>query len=339
MLSVICTFVNEYPQIAFTLQALALEFQGREDVEVICVNNYCKEVADQGFPEDRGAAYLRDRVGGPVWGDRIKVISYDKKLSHWNAKNFGVQHSSGDLLLFLDAHVVPSPNLFQDMEEAIRPRGNSVVHRRFVVHAPLAYLNDSPENSLIYKAVCSKQLGMAHYRFMRFTDDLSRRPELAFPSLFPVPVMSTCGMMMWRGTYDFVGGWPEALGIYGGGENFINYALGTMGVERFVLNSLPLYHYAEKRGYRWNGRDWLRNRMIAAYLVGGEEWLTRCSLGMLGADKLDARGIRILQEQVLLDRGIQERRSALRQKQLKTLDDFLADWADSPLYQEAEVWT
>jgi len=81
--------------------------------------------------------------------------------------------------------------------------------------------------------------------------------------------MSSCGMMMTRELYKEVGGWPEELGVYGGGENFMNFTLSVMGKKKWVCYTGPLYHHGEKRGYKFNPPDYERNRIIATYLFGG----------------------------------------------------------------------
>jgi hypothetical protein len=87
--------------------------------------------------------------------------------------------------------------------------------------------------------------------------------------------MSTCGMMMTRDIYDELGGWPTELGIYGGGENFINFTLAILGRTVNIFPAGPLFHHGEKRGYHWNGDDYTRNRTIATYMFGGRDLAAR----------------------------------------------------------------
>ena len=43
-LSVIVPYVNEWPQVIFTLQAIAEDLLGRVDFEVAAIDNFCPEV-------------------------------------------------------------------------------------------------------------------------------------------------------------------------------------------------------------------------------------------------------------------------------------------------------
>ena len=72
---------------------------------------------------------------------------------------------------------------------------------------------------LIYKPKLDLEKGALHYSFSRY-----RRPSDGKP--YKVPCMSTCGMLMSRKIMvDELQMWPQELGIYGGGENFINYTI------------------------------------------------------------------------------------------------------------------
>lgn len=272
-LSIVIPFCNEYPQVAFTVQAVLEELKPANfDYEVVVVDNYCNEVGEQKLrdelcpfcmhpfevlrTQDRGGEFLSDKV---QWHPHtLKYVKYDQKLSHWNAKNVGVQNSSGDILLFLDAHVVPS-------QGSIRAMFNYYIQNYEnldgTLHLPLAYLLSRRGQELIYKIETDPNRGFYHYTFSSYKN-------LGTP--YKVPCMSTCGMMMHRDLYNLLGGWPSELGIYGGGENFVNYCLAVLGKNKWIMTTGPLYHYADSRGYFYNYDDFIRNRCIATYLSAGE---------------------------------------------------------------------
>ena len=66
------------------------------------------------------------------------------------------------------------------------------------------------------------------------------------------------------------GGWPKELGIYGGGEHFMNYTLSVLGHRKMIYPHGVLCHHGEKRAYYWNYDDHIRNRILATYLFGGK---------------------------------------------------------------------
>ncbi len=273
-LSVILPYVQEHPQIAFTVQSIYCELRDRCDFEIIVIDNHCPEVQAQldkkGIPRDDGSKYMRELATAQrPW---LKYVAYDKKLSHWNAKNAGVRISDGEFLWFCDAHCVPSRDSLYDM---FRYYANDWDRLNGTIHMPLSYMLERPGLELIYKLVVDWPRGVVHYSFTRFR---------AAAAPYSVPCMSTCGMMMRRSLYDELGGWPSELGIYGGGEHFINFTLAVLGKSVNIWHGKPLYHYAAPRGYHWNYGDYHRNRCIATYIFGGEALAYRYIMNIKGDD-------------------------------------------------------
>ena len=258
-LSVVMPFCNEYPQVIFTVQAVAQSLLGRVDFELIAINNYCEEVKAQNREQDKGGETIRVCQRGNPW---LKYLEYTDKLSHWQSKNLGVKSSTGDVLWFVDAHCAVSRDAIYDMfnyyvENKDKLNGS--------LHLPLTY-KILEWHRLIYKLAGEIEQGNLHYSFTGYRAE--KEP-------YEVPCMSTCGMMISRELYDLLGGWPKELGIYGGGENFINYTLAVLGKSKYIMTGGgTLFHHGEKRGYHWNGDDMIRNRFIANYMFGGDKWLS-----------------------------------------------------------------
>jgi len=258
-LSIIMPFVNEYPQNVFTVQNVMCELEGRVDYEIIAINNWIPN-SSCGKEQDKGYKFLKNVARGH--GPKLKVLHYDKKLSHWCAKNLGIVHSTAPYLFFCDSHCIIGRDCLFDMFMYYK-ENEEELHGS--LHLPISYMMERPGMELIYKPKFNLEKGALHYSFSRY-----RRPEDGKP--YKVPCMSTCGMLMSRKiVVDELQMWPEELGIYGGGENFINYSLAVMGYNVNIFPKPAIYHYAEKRGYSWNYNDWLRNRIIALYLPCGRE--------------------------------------------------------------------
>ena len=272
-LSVIIPFVNEWPQVIWTVKSIAEELRDRVDFEIITVNNYCDTVKKQGKgDEDKAGAYLKNVEGGNKW---LKAIEYKDKLSHWNAKRVGIEASSGKFIFFCDAHCVISRNSLYKMFNLYRSSHKALTG---TMHLPLTY-QIMEWRSLIYTLDSDYDRGLLHYHFCSY------RPNM---QPYEVPCMSTCGMIITREMYDRIGGWPKELGIYGGGENFINFTLAMLGYKKWIMPVAPLYHHGEKRGYASDYTDSLRNRAIASYLYGGENWMKRFLDNCRGRDNVKA---------------------------------------------------
>lgn len=255
-LSVIIPFCNEYPQNVFTIQNIAEELRDRVDFEIIAVNNYVEKEVNR--PEDQGGDAVKACAKGNKW---LTYIEYKDKLSHWNAKRIAVEASTGTSLFFCDAHCIVSRDALYTMFQLYRHSHKALEGS---IHLPLTY-KILEWRKLIYALNCNLDINSLHYRFCSYRDANNGRP-------YEVPCMSTCGMMIAREIYDDIGGWPKELGIYGGGENFINFVSASLGYKKWIMPGNALYHHGEKRGYSWNYADMLRNRTIAAYMVGGKDF-------------------------------------------------------------------
>lgn len=338
-LSIIMPYVNEWPQIAFTYRSIANELNAPGvdiDWEIVFVDNYCAEVEAQNIRPDQGhSRILLNKVSLPIYqpipqdmlskaerttgvfqsisatNRQVKYVRYDEKLSHWNAKIKGVEASSGDVLLFLDAHVVPSVgsicgmlDLYADFNEAC------------TFHLPLTY-KVTDDRRLVYKLVYNKGTGEVHYSFS---------PAKETNDIIEVPCMSTCGMMVSREVYDMLRGWPPELGIYGGGENFLNFTSAIMGVRKYIYSPGTLYHHGARRSYRWNHLDYTRNRMIATYMFGGLKWLSTFLQGLITNGKVDGRTGRHMVNNLLALDSLLERRDYYRSAAVTDIETYCERW-------------
>lgn len=307
-LSVIVPFVNEYPQNIFTIMNLACELTGEVDFEIIAINNYCDEVAAQGREQDKGFAYLSDVQKLNPW---LKVVQYEDKLSHWNAKNLGVSVAAADILFFCDAHCIVSKNSLVSMYRYYR---DNIGRLGGTLHLPLSYMFEREGRELVYKLVAELERGVVHYSFTKY-----KREE----EPYTVPCMSTCGMMITKKMLvDELGGWPTELGIYGGGENFINFTLATLGRTINIYPTKPLFHYAEKRGYNWNYMDFHRNRMISTYMYGDEDLVRRYALYMRG----DQVSIQQVCNEVLGNKNVNAHRDRVKKLAHNKIEDWIDVW-------------
>jgi len=314
-LSIIIPFCQEHPQIAFTVQSIYCELRNRCDFEIIVIDNYCEELEAQlnkkGEKRDNGSEYMKSHASeSRPW---LKYLSYSEKLSHWNAKNLGVQNSDGEFLWFCDSHCVPSKNALVDMFNHYKTHHAEL---NGTLHMPLSYMLERPGLELIYKLVADKEQGVVHYSFTKYRN--STVP-------YPVSCMSTCGMMMTRELYDLLGGWPSELGIYGGGEHFLNFTLATMGKTINIYPSWPLYHYAAPRGYHWNYVDYHRNRCIATYMFGGEEWAYRYIKNIKPHDSSGDAMKESIYSTVIGSKTCINHRQKLTTQQIISIDDWLRE--------------
>lgn len=310
-LSVIIPFAQEYPQVAFTVQAIYCELRDKCDFEIIVIDNHCDELQSQldikQEKRDQGGEYLSNLSNSSrPW---LKYITYDKKLSHWQSKNAGVSISTGEFLWFCDSHCVLSQGSLIDMFSYYKI-SYATLHGSLSM--PLSYMLEKPGLELIYKLITDIPKGIIHYSFTRYMD--SNLP-------YAVPCMSTCGMMLSRSIYDKFGGWPEELGIYGGGENFFNFTMAVIGFSINIFPTKPLYHYAAPRGYSWNYNDYHRNRCIATYMFGGEILANRYIQNIKGSDSIKES----IFSSIIGSKSCIEHRQYIKDNQMKTISSWLKE--------------
>ena len=314
-LSVIIPFAQEHPQVAFTVQAIYCELRGHCDFEIIVIDNYCTELQNQlnmaGQVRDNGSKYLSE-LATPArpW---LKYVTYDKKLSHWNAKNAGVAVSDGKILWFVDAHCVPSQGSLRAMYSYYVHHGKNL---NGTLHMPISYMLEKPGGELQYKLDVNIPRGVVGYSFTPCRAGY-------YDPVYSVPCMSTCGMMMFREIYDKLGGWPEELGIYGGGEHFINFSLAVMGMTINIFPSTPLYHYAAPRGYHWNYMDYHRNRTIATRIFAGEDWAERYAINIKGPHEPKRKML----DEVLNNKSVLEQARHIALWKTMDIEDWIKLWS------------
>jgi glycosyltransferase involved in cell wall biosynthesis len=333
-ISVIVPYLNEYPQIIFTLQSIAQALKNKCDFEVIAIDNYCAEFDDQ---HEVGLKRITDQFSGqgldvpPAIADWVKerrnrvkkgtaavkacdrhnpwlkYLNYDKKMSHWQAKNMGVANSDGEILWFCDSHCVAPAfsvyEMFKEYSENLDKYDGSM-------HLPLTY-KILESRRLIYKLAWNWDRAEIHYSFTGFRD--ATEP-------YEVPCMSTCGMMISRDLFYKLGGWPTELGIYGGGENFINFSLAVMGKKKWIYPGAALHHHGDSRGYHWLYDDHVRNKCIAMYCYAGKEVTRRFMSNTKGRQEaLDQ-----IYEDVIAK--CKDHRALIKAQQVMTIDQWAKGW-------------
>lgn len=324
-LSIIIPFAQENPQVAFTIQAIYCELRDRCDFEIIAIDNHCTELDQQiklqNKERDDGGKYLSSLANADrPW---LKYIAYDEKLSHWNAKNAGVALSDGEFLWFVDAHCIPSQGTLLRMFNHYSAFWQNI---NGTLHLPLSYMLEKPGLELQYKLVTEPQKGVWAYTFSRYTGNPgdNEHNDRYAGWHYRVPCMSTCGMMMHRSIFYKLGGWPHELGIYGGGEHFINFCLAVMGMTVNIYPALPLYHYAAPRGYHWNYGDYHRNRTIATYCFAGREMAELYGMNIKGEE----RDKRNLLNTSIYNQSVMAHARLIETQKVMSIEEWTSQWQE-----------
>lgn len=258
-ISVIVPFVREWPQVVFTIRSIHETLLTVEH-EVLAIDNLVPSLqGDRATTNVASMANEWEKAGDP-W---LKYYKYPDNLSHWQCKNFGISKAEGDILWFIDSHCILPTSAVSAVKFYIK----NYDELNGSLHMPLTYHILEPRK-LMYKAVVEVSKGDYHYKFHSFS-----KKYYADYEAVEVPSMSTCGMIIHRKYMEQLGNWPKELGIYGGGENFMNFTMAVLGIKKWVFVGDALCHHGDKRGYQWNLFDQQKNRAAATYMFGGRRLL------------------------------------------------------------------
>jgi hypothetical protein len=94
-----------------------------------------------------------------------------------------------------------------------------------------------------------------------------------------------------------------------------------MGKNINIFPALPLFHYAAKRGYNWWYDDFHRNRTIASYMYGGEEFALKYI-------RRNMEGSQLIKERIYYDviHKCQSHRDHVMKKQKITIEEWVRKW-------------
>lgn len=309
MISVIIPFIREWAQVVFTIRSVA-EALKEIDFEILAIDNLQERGA-----QDRGTPNVEGMAKKNSW---LRYIRKSDVLSHWQCKNLGMREAKGEIFLFVDAHCIAP---YKDLAEACTHYEKNWEWMNGSLHMPLTY-HILESKQLIYKAVFDIPKGDYAYTFHTLDHD-----DFDGEDILEVPAMSTCGMMIHKSLMSTMGYWPTELGIYGGGEHFLNYTMAVMGMKKYIYRTdACLYHHGDKRGYSWNHHDYQRNRAIATYMFGGESLL---KLWMQSCAKLTHRE-KVNMTKNLID-SCSKQRSNIKKAQTVDIEDFAHKWKGSSL--------
>lgn len=310
-LSIIIPGCNEFPQNAFTVQNVIATMECTPlDYEILYIDN--QSTVEPDFLDGKAK-------------HRLRTFHYDKKLSHWCAKNIGILEARADTLFFMDAHCVLESNALLNMFKAYKTQYQSL---NGSLHMPINYMLDIPGRELVYQLIYNKPNGEMHYTFRRQTER---------KKIYKVPCMSTCGMMVSKEIMmDAVGMWPWEMGIYGGGENFLNYTMAVLGYDINIWPFQPIHHYAYRRGYSWNYDNFQRNRIIASYMYGGEEWADLYIAGRVRIKNDKPAVLNAMKEDIL--ENCWPQRAYIKEAQKYTLEEWMVKVREEvPQYIHTDV--
>lgn len=274
-LSIVIPYLQEFPQVLFTLRSIHEQLKGEVDHEILAIDNLNKDAKAQldgkKIAIDKGHEHINAEgvltpshiksMAAQISDGWLKYIHFEDHFSLWQARNCGIQNATGDFIMFVDAHCVPGKdsilNMFRYYSENWETLNGSI-------HLPLTY-HILEDRKLMYRLVYDEPKGLCQYSFMSLT-----KPD----DIFEVPCMSACGMMCHKSLFKKIGLFPQK-GIYSGGEHFFNFTMALLGMKKWIYskNKAVLHHHGDKRDYNYTWDGYQYNRAVSCFMFGGEKWL------------------------------------------------------------------
>jgi hypothetical protein len=103
----------------------------------------------------------------------------------------------------------------------------------------------------------------------------------------------------------------------------MNFKQSLCGYHHWIHPECVCWHWAEKRGYQYWHRDYVRNEFISAFVCGGEPALQFCVEGRGGNKDLHAIAADVREK-------CKDERQFIAARQVESLEDYFNRWTANP---------
>lgn len=196
---------------------------------------------------------------------RVKFAHLNEVVAPPIARDACVQEAAGDVLVFLDDHVLPVGDFFKRIDELFRKNKSlGALHSSYQPYfLGDRYYHFIPDKELPTKGDYAKK-------------PLSRKP-------YPCLAGPHGGFAVRKRAYGKIGGYGDWFQGFGGEEAYLDMKLRNAGWEVMLDPQMLFYHFscrAETRGYdktinHWNYEEGLRRLGDIQHLLREELWTAR----------------------------------------------------------------
>lgn len=208
------------------------------------------------------------------------------------ARNLGAQHASGEVLFFLDSHVIVAPGFFWQMLSDMRGYDADLLH--------------SPH----------RFLGKAFYGFRVDWDGLLWSKETLYAPQngalpFPIALAGHGACCVRRKAFETVDRYWKELKGFGGEETQLNLALWMCGFSCWMTPRTHHWHWlpgAERHGPEmFTSENFILNFLHLAYVFGGARQIDLAQKALRGKPGADGAQISALHEETMKSEALQRR--------------------------------
>jgi glycosyltransferase involved in cell wall biosynthesis len=223
-ISVIVLALNEGERLRETVEALQITLPAGAEIVVV----------------DDGSS---DGCADFLLGSDVRLL-HTHEFGTAKARNFGVRHAAGDILVFADAHIQLPEGWWRPMLELLRDP---------IIGAVASVVSDTTEPDC-------KGYGMRLRRDITI-EWLPRRQETPYP----VALIPWCCTAMRRDTFEASGGFDEGMIRWGGVDMEFSVRLWLLGYELWLIPQVEIFHFfREDRPYHVEWSWVIHNRLRLA---------------------------------------------------------------------------
>jgi glycosyltransferase involved in cell wall biosynthesis len=258
-ISVIIPACNEQPYLQRTFEQFQATLPPRS--EIIVVDNGSSDgcadfLADPDLVPPSAAPRPIDFGDGEA-GVAVRLLRYDTPLGVARARNRGLDHARGEVLVFVDANVDVPPGWWPPLVEVLNRPGVGMV---------------APAIGGLGDRAATRGCGMHYYDAFLST----AWTALTDKAPHPVPVVGGTMMVTRREVLDHVGGYDDGMRQRASEDMELSLRLWLFGYELWVVPEVDVPHlFRAASPYPVDGVSILYNQLRAGFLHLSDERLAR----------------------------------------------------------------
>ena len=189
-------------------------------------------------------------------GYAVTLLRSNERLGVAGARNFGAGYTSGNVLVFSDAHVIAPPGWFEALLELLA----------------------RPETGAVAPAISMMQPGGSIGYGQKWRDSSLGVEWLGCRGSkpYPVPLLCGCFLAMRREVFSAIGGFDSGMVLWGAEDCELSIHLWSLGYECWVVPDVVVQHaFRPHFPYEVKWAPVLHNRLRLASVHFGPERLAR----------------------------------------------------------------
>jgi glycosyltransferase involved in cell wall biosynthesis len=298
MYSVIVPTLNEGANLWYTLHCLKLLWEHfPDDHELIVVDsgstdNTIRFLSDYQLTKFTRLVQTTASGAGPV-------------------RQIGAGAAKGEILFFLDAHVLVPPTFFRLAVEAITQP--EIWRQIGCLHFPIGW-NGGWSDGL-----------STHYELTLESNFWGQHIPGNFSTMTEIAAAGHAGFAVRKEHFECVRGYSAPFVQYGGEETYLDLKFARFGYRNYVFPGTYIMHCSQRaQGYAWSNDTLFRNNVVSAWTVGGDEWAKKVLSHHLKSPGWDSKRVKALYTDALA--LARDDAAFIGAHAIRTLEEVLADF-------------